>query len=169
MDSIHTSSKRSDYESPPDLIADLKTVFPFDLDACASRPNVCEVFFSPDDNGLEQVWRGLVFLNPPYGRHCHIDRWVWKARLAAQWPDCTVVALLPARTGTRWWHETVPHASLCVFVKGRLRFHLPGGEPAPHSAGFPSALVAWGDLGLAQVSKLASYGWSVGQYAGPYF
>jgi len=169
MDKIHTSSKRSDYESPPDLVADLKTVFPFDLDVCASRPNVCERFYGPERDGLSTTWSGLCWMNPPYGQRQHIDQWVFKARIEARRPGCTVVALLPARTGTRWWHETVPHASLCVFVKGRLRFHLPGGEPAPHSAGFPSALVVWGDLGLAQVSKLASYGWSVGQYAGPYF
>lgn len=161
MDEIHTSSKRSDYETPPWLVADLRTIFDFDLDVCASRPNVCETFFSPDDDGLSKPWRGLVWCNPPYGRHEHIERWTFKARIAAQWPDCTVIGLLPARTGTRWWHESVPYADLCVFVKGRLRFHLPGGEPAPHSAGFPSALVVWVDLSRPQIKKPASYGWAV--------
>jgi len=161
MDRIHTSSERSDYESPPDLIADLKTVFPFNLDVCASRPNVCKRFYSPQDNGLIKPWYGLIWMNPPYGRHEHIDQWTLRARIEARQLGCTVIALLPARTGTRWWHNSVPYADLCVFVKGRLRFHLPGGEPAPHSAGFPSALVAWGDLTWLQADKLASYGWAI--------
>jgi phage N-6-adenine-methyltransferase len=161
MDEIHTSSKRSDWESPPALIADLETVFEFDLDVCASRPNVCSRFYSPQDNGLVQPWHGLCYMNPPYGRHQHIDEWTLKARMEAKHPGCTVVALLPARTGTLWWHSSVPYAQLCVFVKGRLRFHLPGGEPAPHSAGFPSALVAWGDLAPTQTAKLSVYGWAV--------
>jgi len=161
MDRIHTSSNRSDYESPPDLIADLKTVFSFDLDVCASRPNVCEAFYTTEDNGLSKPWHGLCYMNPPYGKHEQIDQWMLKARTEAEKPGCTVIALVPARTGTQWWHDTVPYARLCVFVKGRLRFHLPGGQVAPHSAGFPSALVTWGDLTQMQISKLASYGWAI--------
>jgi len=164
MDSIHTSSNRSDWETPPELIADLETVFRFDWDVCASRPNVCDQFYSPEDDGLIKPWHGLCWLNPPYGRHQRIDEWTLKARLEAKQPGCTVVALLPARTGTQWWHSSVPYAQLCVFVKGRLRFHLPGGEPAPHSAGFPSALVAWGNLTPERVQKLSEYGWAVEPY-----
>lgn len=93
-----------------------------------------------------------------------IDEWTLKARLEAKQPGCTVLALLPARTGTQWWHQSVPYADLCVFVKGRLRFHLPGGEPAPYSAGFPSALVLWGNVSPARVQKLSSYGWAVEPY-----
>lgn len=170
MDRIHTSSNRSDWETPPTLVADLQTVFDFDLDVCASRPNVCEQFYSPEDDGLIKPWYGLIWMNPPYSRKCHIDQWTRKARIEARQPGCTVIALLPARTGTRWWHASVPYADLCVFVKGRLRFHLPGGEPALHSAGFPSALVAWGKLNTPQIRKLSSYGWAVGQYRyGPYW
>jgi len=161
VDKVHTSSNRSDYETPPDLVADLKTVFPFALDVCASRPNVCDRFYCPKDDGLEKDWHGLAWMNPPYGRHQRIDLWTRKAKTEARKAGCTVVALLPARTGTRWWHRSVPWATLCVFVEGRLRFHLPGGEPAPYSAGFPSALVAWGDLTQPQADKLKSYGWAV--------
>jgi phage N-6-adenine-methyltransferase len=159
VDKIHTSSNRSDYETPPDLIADLCSVFAFDLDVCASRPNVCETFYM--SGGLSRPWRGLCWMNPPYGKHEQIDQWMLKARIVGQHPGCTVIALVPARTGTHWWHDTVPYASLCVFVRGRLRFHLPGGEPAPYSAGFPSALVAWGKLTRPQIDKMASYGWAV--------
>jgi len=161
MNSIHTSSARSDWETPPDLIADLKTVFAFDLDVCASRSNICDTFYSIEDNGLSKPWAGLAWLNPPCGRHNHIDKWLKKAVQESRDGNTVIIALIPARTSTRWWHSTVPFASLCVFIKGRLRFHLPGGKPGLHSAGFPSALVAWGELNPVQIAKLKSYGWSV--------
>lgn len=160
MDSIHRSSNRADYETPPDLIAKLKTVFAFDLDVCASRPNVCDTFYSPEQDGLSQPWHGTCWMNPPYGKHEHIDRWMQKASVAGA-AGATVVSLPPARTGTRWWQSTVPLATLCVFIKGRLRFSLPGGEPMPQSAGFPSALVVWGDITYEQARLLASYGWAI--------
>lgn len=162
MDKVHTSSSRGDYETPKELIDNLSTVFPWDLDACASRPNVCDRFYSPEDNGLVQPWHGLVWLNPPYGRNRHIDRWTLKARLEAKQPGCTVVCLLPARTSTQWWHDNVPRATWVLFIKGRLRFDLPGGEPAPNSAGFPSALVIFGEINDKQVCKLMELGWLVG-------
>ncbi|NCZ55809.1 MAG: hypothetical protein EBY86_04055, partial [Acidimicrobiia bacterium] len=31
-------------------------------------------------------------------------------------------ALVFARTGTKWWHETVTSASLVCFISGRLKF-----------------------------------------------
>jgi site-specific DNA-methyltransferase (adenine-specific) len=46
-----------------------------------------------------------------------------------------VVALVPARTDTRWWHSAAPHASV-RFLKGRLKF-----GSAKTSAPFPSALM----------------------------
>jgi hypothetical protein len=45
-----------------------------------------------------------------------------------------IVCLVPARTDTRWWHESVIQHQV-QFIRGRLRF---GGQgPAP----FPSAFV----------------------------
>lgn len=161
MDRIHTSSQSGDWETPPELIADLKAVFPFDLDVCASRPNVCQRFYSPQENGLVQPWRGLCWLNPPYGKKRRIDLWMSKARLEGQQPGTTVICLPPARPDTRWWHDNVPFASLVVFIRGRLKFVNPDQPGVRVPAGFPSALVAFGELNDAQFAKLASYGWTI--------
>jgi site-specific DNA-methyltransferase (adenine-specific) len=50
-----------------------------------------------------------------------------------------VVALLPARPDTRYWHEHIAGHATIYFLKGRLRFSGSG-----QSAPFPSALVIWG-------------------------
>jgi hypothetical protein len=69
-----------------------------------------------------------------------VDRnglWLSKAREAAL-AGATVVALIPARTDTKWWHGIVTAASEIRYLPGRWRF---GG--CKHSAPFPSA-VAFG-------------------------
>ena len=51
----------------------------------------------------------------------------------------TVVALLPARTDTRGWHQYVAREADVFLLRGRLAFGS-GDQAAP----FPSALVLWG-------------------------
>ena len=50
-----------------------------------------------------------------------------------------MVALLPARPDTAYWHEHVAGRAVVYFLRGRLRFS-DGEQAAP----FPSALVLWG-------------------------
>lgn len=162
MDKIHTSSQSGDWETPKSMVERLSHFFYWDLDVCASRPNVCENFFSPEDDGLAQDWHGLCWMNPSYGKKRKIGDWIAKARKqGTTYEDTTVVCLLPARTGTHWWHDNVPYADYVVFVEGRLRFDLPGGEEAPHSAGFPSALVVFGKLNTSQKLALSLWGWAL--------
>jgi hypothetical protein len=57
-----------DWYSPPWLFEALNCRF--DLDVCAPRGGVawipCEESFDLSIDGLEQEWRGLVWMNPPY-------------------------------------------------------------------------------------------------------
>jgi hypothetical protein len=99
-----------------------------------------------EDDGLSAPWRGVVFVNPPYGRG--LARWVAKARREVELGHArTVVAILPARPDTGYWHEHVAGRAAVYFLKGRLRFG--NGE---QSAPFPSALAVWG----AQPAMLTS-------------
>lgn len=134
---VHFSSATDLWATPPDFFANLHAEFGFQIDVCAIPENAkCPWFFSPEENGLEQVWRGVCWMNPPYGRQ--IGKWVKKAHDSARENGATVVCLLPARTDTRWWHEYVAHAADVRFVRGRLKF---GGSR--NSAPFPSAVVVF--------------------------
>jgi DNA N-6-adenine-methyltransferase Dam len=73
--------------------------------------------------------------DPPYGRQ--IGLWLAKAREAAL-AGATVVALIPARTDTKWWHGIVTAASEIRYLPGRLR-----SAGSKHSAPFPSAVAIW--------------------------
>jgi len=108
---------------------------PFTLDVAASPRNAkCDKFFTVDEDGLQQSWKGeRVWCNPPYSG---IGKWVNKAW--REWHETRgVVMLLPAnRCEQVWWQEQVepyrdsPGTSplKVVFLPGRMRFIMPGQE-----------------------------------------
>ena len=110
-----------EHDTPMDLVDDLAQVFKWDLDVCASRPNVCERFYSIGRDGFRFPWNGLCWMNPPYGQV--ISQWIDRAQsMARKGTSSAVVCLLPSRTDTRWWQKFVPLASQVVFIRGRLKF-----------------------------------------------
>ena len=130
---VHFSSKTHEWETPQEFFDTLNREFRFNLDPCATKKNAkTEIFFTKEDNGLSKSWRGKrVFCNPPYGRE--IDGWVVKCATGG---GEVTVALLPARTDTRWFHDYIYWKADIRFIKGRLKF---GGHK--NSAPFPSMLV----------------------------
>lgn len=144
---VHGGNATSDHgwRSPRILLEALYGVFKrFDLDPCsptASRreaPVRAQMYYTAADDGLSLAWHGVVFVNPPYGRS--IGLWVAKAKdEVAAGHARPVLALIPARTDTRWWHDQVAGSATVFFLRGRLRFD-DSGKTAP----FPSALAVWG-------------------------
>jgi phage N-6-adenine-methyltransferase len=119
------------------LFARLDAEFHFDLDPCATAENAkCAHFYTRAEDGLAQTWSGRVYLNPPYGRS--IGLWVRKAWESAQTTAELVVCLVPARTGTAWWHDYIRQADEVRYLRGRLKF---GG--CQNSAPFDSAVVVF--------------------------
>lgn len=130
-DNVHFSSKTDLWSTPQDFFDKLNEEFCFTLDACALPENAkCKTYYSPEQDGLKQEWKGCVWCNPPYGRQ--IGKWVEKAAKS----NSTVVMLLPARTDTKWFHEFIYGKSEIRFVKGRLKF-----GDAKNAAPFPSMIV----------------------------
>ena len=75
---VHYSSKTDVWETPQDLFDRLHAIHNFTLDVCALPENAkCEKYFTPEMNGLSYPWRGVCWMNPPYGRE--IGKWVKKA------------------------------------------------------------------------------------------
>jgi site-specific DNA-methyltransferase (adenine-specific) len=132
------SSRTEEWATPQNLFDQLDKEFKFTLDPCASKDNYkCKKYFTIRDDGLNQDWGGVVFMNPPYGRQ--IKLWVKKAYQESL-KGVVVVCLIPARTDTIYWHKYIfPFAKDIRFLKGRLKFVKDGkiGDPAP----FPSAVV----------------------------
>lgn len=159
-----TSSAHHGWHSPPEVMKPLYQVFGrFDLDPCSpvSNPRTAPVktraCFAMNYDGLALDWFGIVYLNPPYGRS--LPLWLKKARQEVEAKRASsVIALIPARPETNYWHEHIAACARVWFLKGRLTF---GG--ADNAAPFPSALVAWGlpDHQAEQISKLFPTAWAV--------
>ena len=134
---VHFSSETPEHYTPRMVIdAVIKCMGGIDLDPCSNShesPNVpAGEHFTVDDDGLRQVWRGRVYMNPPYGRE--IVDWVDKLVKAHESGSVTeAIALVPARTDTKWW-AMLRDYPVCL-VSGRLKF----GE-AENGAPFPSAI-----------------------------
>lgn len=132
------SSKTNEWATPLALFQELDKEFGFTLDPCATPQNAkCKKFYTLEDDGLKQIWGGhRVFCNPPYGRE--IGRWVEKCYREAQ-RGALVVALIPARTDTRYFHEFIwKKAKEIRFLRGRLHFN-----ESKQAAPFPSMIVIW--------------------------
>lgn len=79
----------------------------------------------PDWAEEAEVSGGALWLNPPYGRT--IGLWMAKA-VQASAVGAIVVALVPARTDTVWWHDHVMAATAEVRLI-RRRLHFGGAVP----------------------------------------
>jgi len=145
------SSNTSEWATPKWLFDLLNKIYCFTLDPCSTDKNAkCKKHYTEKEDGLIRDWKGEnVFMNPPYGRA--IGKWVEKCFFEAKAdPWHKKVALLPARTDTKWFHDFIyPHADIC-FIKGRLKFNDGKG-----SAPFPSMIVVWNNSS-ANLYKLAT-------------
>lgn len=143
MQNVHFQSSEKDWETPDCIFLPLKEEFDIAFDVCASEENKkCDAYFDRKANSLAQNWqhllwrtadKGAVWMNPPYGRG--IEQWVRKAYNESQ-KGLTVVALLPARTDTSWFHNYILNKQEVRYLRGRIKF-----VGANSSAPFPSMVV----------------------------
>lgn len=151
-----TSSAHHGWTTPPELLERLYEVVggDFGLDPCSPTrrgPVRARLRYTAADDGLALPWRGTVFVNPPYGRT--LGRWVAKARReVGEGRASLVLALVPARTDTRWWHADIADRADVWLLRGRLAFG-DGSQAAP----FPSAIAVWGADGGHRAGMAAAF------------
>jgi len=65
---VMTASETNEWYTPIDLFTKLNAEFNFTTDPCAEPTNRLglPVFFTKEQDGLSQEWKGNVFINPPY-------------------------------------------------------------------------------------------------------
>jgi hypothetical protein len=135
-----TQSQSVEWYTPPSVFDRLGVTF--DLDPCSPGKNVvpwipAKCHLTRKDDGLSRPWKGRVWLNPPYGRHIG----TWLKRLSQHGDG---IALVFARTDTKWFHRHAMRASAICFLEGRLKFiRSDGREAGPPGCG--SLLLAFGD------------------------
>lgn len=125
--------------TPAEFMAGIYAAFGnIDLDPCAHllSPVVARrrILLSEGGDGLKDDWSGkIAFVNPPYS-----ELLKWLRRAHQQWSVGkveTVVCLVPVRTDSAWFHDTLINEADMNFLQGRVRFlDLRGkAQPTPFS------------------------------------
>ncbi|MDB1122243.1 phage N-6-adenine-methyltransferase [Vibrio algarum] len=138
--SARNGEKQQDrWQTPSAVFEQLNEEFGFTLDAAAEPETaLCEQFFTAEDDALKQDWQGqTVYCNPPYSK---LRDFATKAKEEAL-KGATVVMLIPARTDTQAFHESLSDGEV-RFIKGRLKFQQNGQEQ--DAAPFPSMVCVMG-------------------------
>lgn len=123
------TSNKQDYETDEKLIKIIKECFEIDLDLCANRNNVCNNYYTKEQNCFNQDISNykMIYCNPPYNNQKQFIEFLEKN-------NSNYIALLPARTDTKLFHNILKY-NLIIFIKGRLKFN------TKQSAPFPSMLI----------------------------
>jgi phage N-6-adenine-methyltransferase len=143
FDKAKFATNSVEWATPDSVFEPLAEEFDFGLDVAASLGNrKCMNYLGPDHplpmcrDGLTVDWANALegtdrvcWMNPPFGRA--LKEWVKKAHESV----VTVVALLPAKTNTNWWHDYVMKNEV-RFLRGRPKF-----IGAKHGLPFPLAVV----------------------------
>lgn len=131
----------SDWYTPPEIFDALGVVF--DLDPCSPGPGhwvPARQIYTAADDGLRQPWRGMVFMNPPFGGRLGHLPWLDKFLLHGNG-----IALVRAYTSAGWFHDYIPRAETAVFPRGKTKFIRPDGSVGG-SPGHGVVLLGMGDF-----------------------
>jgi hypothetical protein len=116
----------------------------FDLDVSSPPLDIpahdyCREWISA--GGLEAIWRGFVWMNPPFGGRNGLVPWLEKF-----FAHGNGVALVPDRTSAPWWQIYAAKADAILFVSPKLKFIGADGKPGKSPAQ-GTALMAAGRTG----------------------
>lgn len=121
--------------TPPDFMEHIYAAFgeiEFDPCAHALSPVIARrrIMLSEGGDGLVHDWSGrLAFMNPPFS-----SLLIWLKRAFDQWQTGnieTVVCLVPVRSDSAWFHETLSPVADIYLLQGRVRFLDTQGKAQP--------------------------------------
>ena len=139
---LNTINIHDEYETPDELLKEAcwkYNVKPV-LDVCCTKNNKkYQKCFTKNEDGLKQQWKEDFFMNPPYSE---VNKWIAKAYNEHIKNNVTCIALVYAKTDTRWWHRYVERKAEVHFIQGRIHF-LTNGKRTANSAPYPSCWIIW--------------------------
>ena len=143
----------NEWYTPPEIFEKLNTTY--DLDVAAPKGGVPWIpaanHYYEEINGLKQDWQGFVWCNPPYGK----DTGLWLKKFVEHGNG---IALVFARTDTRWFHDYAIQADILCFIKSRIAFYKGSVQAKQGSTG--SLLIGCGTKAI-EVIKQAELGLNV--------
>jgi hypothetical protein len=91
------------------------------------------------ERSLEAEWRGLLWMNPPFGARNGVVPWM------SRFAEHDGITIVPNRTGADWWQDFARRADGLLFVRGKVKFIRPDGTTGD-SPGYGNVFMAFGRL-----------------------
>lgn len=140
--------------TPPRIFEAMPGVM-FDQDVAS--PGAETVWWIPahehiTEKSLGRAWRGLVWMNVPFGVRAGLRDWLDKFLQHGNG-----VAILPSNSYTKWWHHIADRADAILFIRGYVQFFSPAG-PVRTRACFGSNMFAVGIRGVDALRLAAANG-----------
>ena len=125
--------------------------------AFANETVKARLFYSEDNDGLSQTWRGRVWMNPPYSAEL-VTRFTDK--FVNEYNDGNItegIVLVNNATETAWFVNMAKNASAVVFPRGRIRYVSPTRDSLAPLQG--QAFLYFGDKAERFMAAFSSLGW----------
>ncbi|MGM4906308.1 DNA N-6-adenine-methyltransferase [Tardiphaga sp. 866_E4_N2_1] len=107
------------------------------------------------ERSLELCWRGLVWMNAPFGSRNGLTPWLEKF-----FEHGNGIALVPDRTSAPWWQRFAVEADAILFVSPKIKFIGEDGRPGKSPAQ-GTALFAVGPEAVEALKRAAANGLGV--------
>lgn len=158
MEHENCIGESNEWYTPREIFAALK--LSFDLDPCSPGPGhwvPAKRIYTAADDGLSRPWKGMVFVNPPFGGRRGQVPWLKKFI-----EHGNGIAICRAYTSADWFHDVAIKAHGLLFPRGKTKFIRPDGSigRAP-GAGVAILAMGWEACHALQCSEL---GWYVTNY-----
>ncbi len=118
--SVHDASigATDEWYTPPYIFKALGCYFDMDVSSPGHEvtPWIPAAEFITRES-LEREWRGLVWMNAPFGGRNGLMPWLRKFFLHG-----SGIALTPDRTSAPWWQEFAAQADAILFVSPKIKF-----------------------------------------------
>lgn len=149
MAAYEKQGESNEWYTPQYIFDALDLVFDMDVACPANGPffTPCVEWISPLQNGLVTSWKGLVWMNAPFGHQRH--KRIWLDRFFAHGSG---IALVPDRTSAPWFQEFAPMADAICWVSPKVKFVKPDGTTGD-SPGTGTALLASGRISVAALAR----------------
>ena len=119
----------------------------------ANKRVQAEMYYTEDDNGLNQEWYGNIWLNPPYSS----DSVKPFAEKLVNSSFNEAIVLVNNATETEWFNILISKATAIVFPKGRIQFDKRDGKHGSPLQG--QAFIYYGEREEMFLKEFLKYGW----------
>jgi len=160
---VANNSGNNEWYTPSDYIELARRVMgAIDTDPAtsliANKRIMAETIYTAEDNGLTKVWRGRVWMNPPYATPLIS---MFSEAVSAKYEDGEIeqaCVLVNNATETAWFQRMLKAADAVCFPKGRIRFIDPDGNVSSFSPLQGQAVIYFGSNTGAFVTEFSKKG-----------